>query len=75
MTHEGVTPFMIKCRASFNCDGQMQSSMYRVFDQNMAETYQWYKPASLEDLRPGEIEHVKKGGLLLRKVEQAEIPE
>ena len=49
----------------------MQSSMYRVFDQNMKPAYHWYKPAAPEwgSLSPGEYEHVRKGGLLLRKAD------
>lgn len=67
---EGVTPFIVKCRATPGCDGSMQSSMYRVFDQRMRPTFEWYRPAPAEiaDLKPGAKEHVDKGGLLLRLV-------
>ena len=64
---EGVTPFMVKCRATAGCDGTMQSSMYRVFDQSMRPDYEWYKPPVLQVLSPGERQHVAQGGLLLRK--------
>jgi len=32
--------------------------------------YEWYKPDSLKGLNPGEKEHVRKGGLLLRKIKK-----
>ncbi|KQW22131.1 hypothetical protein ASC80_01670 [Afipia sp. Root123D2] len=66
----GVTPFMINCRAHPRCKGTMRSSMYRVFDQDMAASHEWYRPTPDDCLRPGEIEHVLKGGLLLRTVNQ-----
>lgn len=65
---EGVTPFMISCKATENCKGMMQSSMYRVFDGSMAATYEWYKPLDMRGLSAGEREHVSMGGLLLRKM-------
>jgi len=65
----GVTPFMVGCRATPGCDGMMKSSMYRVFDQSMAESHEWYRPDSgPEGLSPGLRAHVEQGGLLLRPV-------
>jgi hypothetical protein len=63
---DGVTPFMIACRATKACSGWMKSSFYRVFDQSMREDFQWYKPSKAARLTRSEIEHVNKGGLLLR---------
>lgn len=67
---DGVTPFMINCRATIECVGTMRSSMYRVFDQSMRATFEWYKPSVLEigALESGARGHVDKGGLLLRKI-------
>lgn len=67
---DGVTPFMLNCRAMEGCKGTMESSFYRVFDQKMAASYEWYRPdetefAVLKDITQ---EHVRKGGLLLRPV-------
>lgn len=62
----GVTPFMLKCRAKLECDGDMQSSMYRVFDQEVREDYQWYRPTAAEALGAWERDHVAAGGLMLR---------
>lgn len=64
---QGVTPFSIACRARHGCGGWMQSSMYRVFDQTMRESHQWYRPPTIQVLTGGEHEHVKNGGLLLRE--------
>lgn len=65
---EGTTPFMITCRATPDCNGMMQSSMYRVFDQNMLESHEWYSPSNAElmGLSTAVADHVGKGGLLLR---------
>lgn len=62
----GVTPLTIGCQA---CGGTMRSSMYRVFDQAMRASHEWYKPPVIQLLSPGELEHVKRGGLLLRRIE------
>lgn len=64
---DGVTPMFIQCRAPRNCDGQMQSSMYRVFDQSMREDHQWYRPSAVEVLPEHWRSHVEMGGLLIRK--------
>lgn len=63
---QGTTPFMMPCKATPDCGGRMTSSMYRVFDQSMAATFEWYKPADLKGLSVWEIDHVKNGGTLLR---------
>jgi hypothetical protein len=65
---EGVTPFMLTCKAHERCSGTMLSSLYCVYDQSMAASHEWYRPASTADLSPGLLEHVLKGGLLLRPV-------
>lgn len=64
---QGVTPFMLKCRATLFCDGVMQSSMYRVFDQRMKAAFEWYRPCVLELVPENARDHVAKGGLLLRE--------
>ena len=67
---EGVTPFMMECRATAGCKGAMQSSFYRVFDQRMKPAFEWYKPdaAEMATLKPWSKEHVDKGGLLIRQI-------
>lgn len=65
---EGVTPFMLACRATPGCQGLMHSSMYRVFDGTMAASHEWYKPDVAQVMEPGTRRHVEKGGLVLRPI-------
>jgi hypothetical protein len=70
---EGVTPFMIRCRnwPAGGCDDMAQSSFYRV-DQNAERPdWEWHKPneAELNKLDEATAEHVRRGGLLLRKLD------
>lgn len=69
---EGVTPMFVGCRATPGCDGSMRSSMYRVFDQEMAEGFEWYKPSHAELAVASDHvqQHCSMGGLLIRKVSQ-----
>ena len=64
---EGVTPFMLGCRATPGCSGMAQSAMYNVPPERVAEaTHEWYKPATMDGLSAAVQDHVGKGGLLLR---------
>lgn len=60
---EGVTPFMLGCRASPGCPGMMQSSFYR--DVRGAATFEWRKltPEQLIKASPAMREHARMGGL------------
>ena len=62
---EGTTPFILGCRATENCGGSMFSRMYQV-DQTLTPGWGWYKSKKL----PKGVmrNHVKMGGLLLRKI-------
>lgn len=65
---DGVTPFTLGCRVTDGCSGWMYSSMYRVYDQTMRASHEWYKPAD-EEYRKLSVsirQHVDKGGVLLR---------
>ncbi|MGX9389778.1 hypothetical protein ACWX0K_10870 [Nitrobacteraceae bacterium UC4446_H13] len=62
----GVTPFMIACKVAETCEGTMRSSLYRVFDQSMRASHEWYRPAPPEALTGSQLDHVMMGGLLLR---------
>lgn len=69
---EGTTPFIIGCQQRINdgkhsCNLEAKSCFYRC-SQDLVPTHEWYKPTDLKKLNPAEREHVKKGGLLLRKV-------
>ncbi len=66
---QGTTPFLTNCRCTVGCQGMMQSSFYRVFDPDgiMRWTHEWYSPTVLLNMSPAVLEHVRKGGLLLRR--------
>jgi len=69
---EGTTPFMVRCEL---CKGDAYSSFYKV-PEGLIPTHEWYKP-TLKELKKlygnkpnvlaGMKEHVKMGGLDLRK--------
>jgi hypothetical protein len=62
---EGTTPFMLSCYATKGCRGLMYSQMYQC-DQRLPHTHEWYKPESLDGYDPWTVEHIEKGGLVLR---------
>ena len=65
--HEGVTPWSLNCRATEGCDGVMQSHIYRGVDPNTTPEWEWFKPRKLP--KGPMYEHVKMGGLDLRRIE------
>lgn len=69
---DGVTPFMLGCRADKQCRGSMQSHFYQI-DQNEVATYEWYRPSLRSAAKQGQemYEHVKRGGLDMRKKGEA----
>jgi hypothetical protein len=74
-TDKGVTPFMISCRATPGCEGFMNSSFYRCDPSRVAQ-FEWYRPETLKGFGKETIEHLRKGGLLLRPVSgvSSEVP-
>lgn len=75
---DGVTPFMIQCRANWpgECPGMAKSEFYNV-DQSLPAFWGWYRPDAtelerLEISHPGTKRHVDQGGLLLRRLDNAE---
>jgi hypothetical protein len=68
---EGTTPFMTRCKAD-GCEGMMKSSFYRVFDQDMKPSHEWYRaePADIAKMRNSRAchEHARMGGLFLREI-------
>lgn len=65
----GVTPFIIGCP---KCGERAQSSFYKAA-LGSTPTHEWYRP-SLDELKgnahgPGAIEHILRGGLLLRQIQ------
>lgn len=65
---EGVTPYMLACKATVGCGGLMRSSFYSV-DQTLKAGWEWYKPKSLHKYPPDVKSHIRAGGLMLRKKE------
>jgi len=63
---EGTTPFMIECP---KCKKLAKSQMYTV-EQTLEPSYEWYKPVGYDGLTDIDLDHVKKGGLLLRKIKK-----
>ena len=72
-TDDGVTPMMLRCRqrdddGKHNCTEMACSSFYKV-DQILKPDYEWYRPSSFKGYDVNTKEHLKLGGLLLRKIE------
>jgi hypothetical protein len=63
---EGTTPFMMFCKVTKGCNGDMYSSFYRC-DQSLTATFEFFKPTSLEGYSPEMREHIEMGGLDLRE--------
>ena len=64
---EGVTPFMLGCRATPGCGGMMMSQWYRI-DQELKPNYEWFRPDVVTEYDEELKEHVRQGGLILRPV-------
>lgn len=61
--------------ADGECIGAAQSCFYPKTPLPAhlpAPTHEWYRPTNLDGLNDGELEHVKRGGLLLRERTGAE---
>jgi hypothetical protein len=74
--HEGITPFMIRCRAGRkrDCTGMAESEFYpeeRPLPPHipMPPAWEWFKPVGRQyrKLSWAMREHIDKGGLDLRK--------
>jgi hypothetical protein len=69
---EGVTPMTLACRATEGCRGTSYSRFYRA-DPTLTPTWEWYTPGKreLRRMSPEMRDHIKRGGLALRKIEEA----
>lgn len=63
---QGTTPFMLSCRTP-NCGKLARSCMYQC-DQDLKPEYEWYKPTDIKKVEKVSREHVRMGGLLIRKI-------
>lgn len=67
----GTTPFMVRCRVNnIGCGGFAESNFYRV-PLGVRPDWEWFKPEgeAFDKLTDEEKEHVGRGGLLLRKLD------
>jgi hypothetical protein len=76
---EGVTPFMLGCRATKGCDGMAESSFYPGWAGAFLHRvkWEWYKPTEEEAKQqerqyPGSLHHWEQGGLSIRPRTDAE---
>lgn len=69
---EGTTPMLMECKHP-NCGKQSTSSFYNV-PQGSVPTYEWYKP-DLSNVKGFEMDHVLRGGLLIRKIDESKVDE
>lgn len=71
---EGVTPFYLDCYATEGCGGPMMSSFYRV-DGTPLPVLEFYSPDKAERKRLDvpTREHVRLGGLLVRRIPVARL--
>lgn len=64
---DGTTPMFLSCyHTGMVCAGTMRSSFYQV-DQTLVPNYEWVKPT--EKVPKHFRDYVKRGGLMLRKIE------
>jgi hypothetical protein len=71
---EGVTPFMVRCRAQKDCGGTMHSSFYTNVPLALQPTYEWRKPTPQEYRKLDKAtrtDHVDRGGLLMYRLDGA----
>jgi len=66
---EGVTPFMMNCRATPGCSGTSISSMYQ--DIEGEPSWEWRRPTpeEYEQMSPAMQEHIAMGGLEIYPIE------
>lgn len=65
----GVTPFILFCKLYNGCnEGFMTSQMYNV-PPKLVASHEWYRPEESEYPKFGisTMEHIKNGGLVIRK--------
>lgn len=65
---DGVTPFLMGCRASEICSGDMVSSFYR--DVTGEPAYEWRKPtpAEYKQMSAAMRDHIDQGGLQIYRI-------
>lgn len=71
---EGVTPFMLGCRADPKCKGDMYSSFYR--EVHGEPTFEWRKPTLTEFRKSSRAmqQHFEDGGLDIHPIKTTTKP-
>lgn len=72
--HIGVRPFMVPCQNE-KCGEMATSCCYNIPQDFLAHfnaAFEWYKPTMAEATLkgPGTVDHVKKGGLIMRPAQE-----
>lgn len=70
---DGVTPFMLNCRATEGCKSWAQSQCYDVDPLEVGKpAFEWYQPslAEIKKSSPGMIDHAAQGGLFIRPIKK-----
>lgn len=68
LTDAGVAAMHIQCRATVGCEGTM------IFDQSsrsgveLPHSHEWFRPEISADMPARVVDHVKRGGLVIRPV-------
>lgn len=72
---DGVTPYLTSCTHS-GCQELARSHIYNPMCQVFEPTHEWYKPTLEEathlELNEATLEHIRRGGLILREMEKKE---
>lgn len=75
---EGVTPFMLPCLATSECDGEMHSAFHRLPEQaaRVRPHYEWRKPTPEEYavMGPNMKTHIDNGGLEIYPMSPLPLP-
>ena len=66
---DGVTPYALGCPS---CGGTSFSGMYQV-DQSLTPEWEWFRPYHSRKLTPAMRDHVKAGGLDIRKIANGKV--
>ena len=74
-TDEGVTPFAVRHKSfqpGTDCEGMARSRFYSEALQKMQATHEWFTPSALDAVKMGKqvLEHIQKGGLVLRRLKE-----
>lgn len=64
----GVTPMLLACRATPDCEGTMASQWYPAWANDRAPTHEWYRQKIKRRMSEDMKDHILMGGLSIRPV-------